>query len=618
MKSALDNRESPGRVGAATYLTQREMEELDALDEELGEFEWEGEDIRSYNQLSLATLNQAGDRFSILPTGASGPFQNWVWPIPVWNGRKPVISQEFKPAPDPKFGKVHGGVDIMYRRLANEPVGLPESSRGYLVPSNRIPVLAAGNGVVVQSGKNPLGHHVIIDHGNGFHTFYQHLIANGLPAKSTRVTAGTPIGFVGHNPAGYKLNHLHFEVWPGGVHARSIDPAPILHGVATRTNAPRATTGASAQAPEIETIRHAIQQGVRDENILTDMVFHARHPELGGRRLRREEQRLIREWLDIRDRSVRPTLQSSSVARVSRVPVPNQSTVGQGLVLGLDTASIAGNRSPNWIQANTEAGIRFAIIRSNWGTWEDSVFRRDWPRIKEAGMVRGAYMYLRFPHPKHNMQAPDPVAQARKLIQVVGPLDRSDLPPTLDIEFPGGRAVTRLTAQQCLERTRAAWKVLKDYYGVAPIIYTSARVWRVDLNNLAAPDLVESPLWLARYPFPKGPAIYDSRVSRLDPPPVPPPWGDATNWWIHQYQGDALRLPGFPTGNVDLNRFNLLFRGTSGDRVKWVQRRLGIIATGQFDEPMVTALRAFQSRNGPAVNSIVDIQTFANLCWSNP
>ena len=203
----------------------------------------------------------------------------------------------------------------------------------------------------------------------------------------------------------------------------------------------------------------------------------------------------------------------------------------------------------------------FAIIRSNWGVWEDSVFKRDWPRIKAAGIVRGAYLFLRFPHPKYKMKAPDPVAQARALVNTVGSLDESDFPPTIDVEFPDARRVTGMTARQCLDGVRAAWKVLKDYYRVAPIIYTSARVWHEDLDDLAAPDLVESPLWLARYPFKKGPAVRDARVSRLNPPPVPPSWGDATNWWIHQYQGDAIRLPGFPTGNVDMNRFNTMQDG---------------------------------------------------------
>src|SRR4249919_1120856 len=99
-----------------------------------------------------------------------------------------------------------------------------------------------------------------------------------------------------------------------------------------------------------------------------------------------------------------------------------------------------------------------------------------------------------------------------------------------------------MTARQLLDGVREAWKTLRDHYRVAPIIYTSARVWREDLANLPAPDLVESPLWLARYPFWKGTAVYDPRHfagGRLNPP-VPPPWGDPTNWWIHQYQGDAV------------------------------------------------------------------------------
>lgn len=55
----------------------------------------------------------------------------------------------------------------------------------------------------------------------------------------------------------------------------------------------------------------AVQQGERDENKLTNMVFFARHPELGGRKLKSHEKELAREWLDIRDRLVRPVLQGA-------------------------------------------------------------------------------------------------------------------------------------------------------------------------------------------------------------------------------------------------------------------------------------------------------------------
>ncbi len=298
-------------------------------------------------------------------------------------------------------------------------------------------------------------------------------------------------------------------------------------------------------------------------------------------------------------------------------PSPRQLDVVR-VSFGIDTASVAGNKDPNWAKAKSQAPIDFAIIRSNYGVLEDRVFKRDWIKIKDAGIVRGAYLFLRFPHPKYPMKVPDPVSQAKAFIKTVGKLNESDFPPTVDVEFPGGRKLTGMSAKQCLKNVRTAWQVLKNHYGVPPIIYTSARVWREDLDNLPAPDLVESPLWLARYPFNKGPAVRDARVFRVKSPPVPPPWGDMTNWWIHQYQGDAVMLPGFPTGNVDMNRFNITVKGTTGDRVKWVQRRLGIVQNGIFDAATETALQMFQNNKGLAASGVIDPRTFAYLCWSNP
>lgn len=51
------------------------------------------------------------------------------------------------------------------------------------------------------------------------------------------------------------------------------------------------------------------QQGVADESKLANFVFHARHPELEGRRLRTSERALAQEWLRIRNDLVRPSLQ---------------------------------------------------------------------------------------------------------------------------------------------------------------------------------------------------------------------------------------------------------------------------------------------------------------------
>ncbi|MFJ7213006.1 hypothetical protein [Amycolatopsis sp. NPDC098790] len=51
-----------------------------------------------------------------------------------------------------------------------------------------------------------------------------------------------------------------------------------------------------------------VSGGKRDETWLTDVVFHARHPELRGRAIRSGERLLSREWTAIRTEVVRPVL----------------------------------------------------------------------------------------------------------------------------------------------------------------------------------------------------------------------------------------------------------------------------------------------------------------------
>ena len=99
------------------------------------------------------------------------------------------------------------------------------------------------------------------------------------------------------------------------------------------------------------------------------------------------------------------------------------------------------------------------------------------------------------------------------------------------------------------------------------------------------------------------------------PPAVPKPWGDAGNWWIHQYHGDASKFPGF--NQVDVNRFHSMVKGATGDRVKWVQRRLGIDESGTFDDAMFDKLTEHQKKSGLDPSGIIGPSTFATLCWLN-
>lgn len=288
------------------------------------------------------------------------------------------------------------------------------------------------------------------------------------------------------------------------------------------------------------------------------------------------------------------------------------------MLFGIDTASVAGNKDPNWAKAKAEGPISFAIIRSNYGTSEDKTFKRDWSKIKDAGLTRGAYLFLRFP--RDGKPAPSPEAQAKAMIETVGALTHFDLPPTVDVEFPGkGRTETGLTAEQCLVRVQVACDVLQSYYNVLPMLYTSARVWRDDLKNHVALGLLECPLWLARYYVKAGPACRDPSIFEEGKknPPVPTPWGpdDQDYWWFHQFQGNAVNLPGF-NGKVDMNRFNSLFKGSTGNRVKWVQKRLGTKVDGKFGAKTEKACRDLQLHQGLVSDGIVGPRTFAALCWA--
>src|SRR4051794_25893683 len=74
------------------------------------------------------------------------------------------------------------------------------------------------------------------------------------------------------------------------------------------------------------------------------------------------------------------------------------STATTPVALGIDTYSFDGNRVRDW-KAAKSAGASFAIFAANWGTFPGPAFKSEWPKIKDAGLVRGAYTFLRFPHP---------------------------------------------------------------------------------------------------------------------------------------------------------------------------------------------------------------------------
>lgn len=291
-------------------------------------------------------------------------------------------------------------------------------------------------------------------------------------------------------------------------------------------------------------------------------------------------------------------------------------------MIGIDYFEGDAPKQPNFETLKSIPGLSFVIVRATYGTYVDGTpnkktnkavggFLRDWAAIKAAKLVRGAYAFQRFDH-----EAPSDEAQAEAYCNAVELEPDRDFPPLLDVEFPVSRAKLGLTVAQTLDRVRKFVAVLKDHYGVTPGIYTSARVWAEDLGNTNAADLGDCPGWFAK-PWPwdirqKGqlngaPAYY---------PKIPPPWGDATNWWLYQYQGDARDVPGI--WQCDLNRFHSIGRGTAAgsNQVRWIQRKFPeLVADGNFGPKTEAAIKDFQLDKGLVSNGIVEPRTFAALCW---
>lgn len=292
------------------------------------------------------------------------------------------------------------------------------------------------------------------------------------------------------------------------------------------------------------------------------------------------------------------------------------------LYLGVDFASVDRNSPIDWARARM-AGCRFAIIRAGFGSWTDPAFKAEADRARAVGVIVGAYLM-----PAYGRGSVPVSAQVQAFRRAVD-LKQGDFPPALDVEFSGGTARTGRTRRELLELVRDFVLEMRSVFGVAPLIYTSARVWdgedadslNADASNVDLSALRDCAPWLARYPYNyKLPAVGDDAsekltAERLPMPPVPKLWGWCA---IHQYQGDARGFGG-AIGQCDMNRMFVIAPGATGPAVAWAQRRLGMAegTPGVFDKVMGASVDAFQRSAGLAADRVIGPTTFSHLAWSN-
>lgn len=177
-----------------------------------------------------------------------------------------------------------------------------------------------------------------------------------------------------------------------------------------------------------------------------------------------------------------------------------------GPVQGRDVSVYQGDF--DWA-AQKSAGVVFGIARIGDGTGGDSTFAPNWSKMKDNGILRGAYQFFE--------PSEDATTQANLMVAAVGKLGEGDLPCTIDLETTGGQSAATIRS-----KVKTWLDVVEAGTGKKPIIYTGPYFWA---DNVASTDFGDYPLWIADY----GPAC----------PLVPPGW---TNWTMWQYSdgGGAL------------------------------------------------------------------------------
>jgi len=179
-------------------------------------------------------------------------------------------------------------------------------------------------------------------------------------------------------------------------------------------------------------------------------------------------------------------------------------------------------KSINWklVKQMKVENIRlgFSFIKATEGIgFVDDMFRRNWKKSKEAGVIRGAYHYL-IPYKSGK-------AQAENFIETVD-LQPGDMPPVLDVETVNGSNAVELkqNAKEWLQTIEANYKV-------KPIIYTGVNFY----TRYLGAEFDHYPLWAAHYEQKREPAI-----------------NRAWNIWQHNEKGHVSGI----SGTVDFNAFN--------------------------------------------------------------
>lgn len=199
--------------------------------------------------------------------------------------------------------------------------------------------------------------------------------------------------------------------------------------------------------------------------------------------------------------------------------------------LGIDVSH--HNGAVDW-SAVARSGVAFAFAKATEGArFRDRQFATNWPEMRAAGILRGAYHFFR--------PAVDPVVQAVSFCAAcdgAGGLGSGDLPPVVDVEETpvAGEWRALATPQERAERLERWIAHVREQLHRDPVVYTARSFWTGTFGDWKPAGDVR--LWIAQW---------TAAAPRM-------PTGAWSDWTFWQYSA-AGAVAGV-TGQVDVDRFN--------------------------------------------------------------
>ncbi|MEQ3353392.1 NlpC/P60 family protein [Aedoeadaptatus acetigenes] len=181
------------------------------------------------NDLETVLRSRLGGEDYSGATGEIGDFGNGQFAQPL---KSLTITSRYGPrkAPVPGASTFHRGVDFSAK--IGTPVYASESGR-----------------VVINKYNSARGWYIVIDHGGGLRTLYQHLNGRAPKAVGSTVQRGEVIAHSGNSGIG-SAAHLHYEVQVNG---KPVNPLPYIQGHGRRKPKPNPPAPEPRPVPDTST-----------------------------------------------------------------------------------------------------------------------------------------------------------------------------------------------------------------------------------------------------------------------------------------------------------------------------------------------------------------------------